>query len=530
MRDILCFLLGVTLSCPLMAQKPSPDGAGQTVTPSKNASSELEMGASVEPEADTKTSLDESKRGLRLLLSTTLSFPPVTQQNPVLDGAGETVAPSEKSATAGTMELEIGGLENPEADAITNPVDQPTRGKARGANVDGQLVPGARFTVKQELAVRLKSPHEISNNRTALRMEYEKHFLDTYYLHFDVTETAYWGKDHRANARGANVFSDSSIKDAYLQFSKANTSIKLGRQILIWGESEAGAITDVISPRNLSELFFVSLEASRISQLMLTVDQFSSIGDWSFFYVPRARFNQYPQPGTAYHIDYYDGGAETQTVAKGGREFGLRWKKTFGNTDISLMGARLTDNDYTVYQDGFTNDGKRLIKNDQQRLSMIGATFTHSREGYLFTGEIARKSSKAYSNTNSQLVLKNAVDTSLKVEHNLGNAGNHAVSLEVVNNHVLGWNSEILPTARNTNSLVFGWRNAFLNENLTANFFSIYNQTYPSFAHSLFLEYKVNSSVSLTLDAFYLNVRDPNNEQYMYRGLNKAVFRALYQF
>ncbi len=397
-------------------------------------------------------------------------------------------------------------------------------------SVQENFLRGARFTLRHELAASMKSPYSVSNNRTAFRMEYEKHFLDTYFLHFDVTETAYWDIDHRAKARNA-AFTDSSIRDAYLQFSKGQTSVKLGRQILIWGESDAGAITDVISPRNISELFFVSLEASRISQFMLTVDQFSPIGDWNLFYVPKARFNEYAKPGTAYYIDAFNGAAETQTVEKGGHEFGLRWKKTFGNTDIGLMAARLIDNDYASYQAGSTAAGKLLIKNDQLRFNMIGATFTHSTNGFLISGEMARKSPRAFTNAaNLQVVNKDAIDTSLKVEHTLGNAGNHAVSVELVNKHIVDWRSEILPTPRNTNSIVLAWRNSFFNENLSANFLSVYNQTYPSFAHSLYLNYKLNSSVNLSLDAFYLSVKNSNNELYAYRGLSKAVFRVSYQF
>lgn len=445
-------------------------------------------------------------RGLLFwLIGTMLALPAIAQQSPPAD---EVVMPADLAAA-------------PE------PASEAPPDKSSG----GSVLPGARFSLTHEFAARLKGAHEVSNNRTPFRVEYEKHFLDDYYLHFDVIETALWGNDHRARARGTGLFTESTVRDAYVQFSKANTSVKLGRQILIWGESDAGAITDVISPRDLSELFFISLEKSRISQFMLTVDQFSRFGDWGLFYIPRPKFNRLPEQGDVYFVDPFNGGAETRTRDRTMPEYGLRWKKTFGRSDFSVMAARLVDNDYALHQDGLTSGGKLLITREPQRFNMVGATFNLARDRFLISGEIAKKSPKAFIDPASlQVVNKDAVDTSLRVEYLLGNAGNHAVSLEAVNDHVLHWSNDIFPTAKNTNTLVLGWRNSFLNDTLSANWLTVYNGTHTSFMHSLFLTYKLNDRIALSLDAFNLNVKDRNNPLTPYRGQNNAVFRVTTRF
>lgn len=390
------------------------------------------------------------------------------------------------------------------------------------------LVPGARFTLKHELAARVHDPVALTNNRSAFRVEYEKHFLDNFYLHADVIGTSFWKRDHRARARDG-VFTESTVRDAYVQFSKANTSIKVGRQMLIWGESDAGAITDVISPRNFTELFFISLEESRISQFMVTLDQYTPVGDWSLFYTPSARFNRYPEAGTAYYLDPFEGRAQRRTAQRKMREYGVRWKKTFGNSDVGLMAARLVDNDYAMRAEGVAINGNLLIVNEPQRFNMLGMTANHTIEGFLFSAEVAKKSPRAFLDPMTlQVVPKDGFDTSLKVEYSLG--GNHSVSLEAVNRHVRGWRQELAPTPRNANSLVLGWSNTFLNDNLTANWLTVYNQTHTGYQHSLFMAYKWNARVSLNFDAFYLKVKDRDNELYPYRGQNSAVFRVMYQF
>ncbi len=116
--------------------------------------------------------------------------------------------------------------------------------------------------------------------------------------------------DKATEAEDEEVLFETSSKEAFLQASFADTSIKGGVQIMIWGESDGGAIADVISPRDYSELFFISLEESRIGQPMLIIDQFSAIGDWSLFYIHDPEFNEYPEKGTAYYYDPFDGQAE----------------------------------------------------------------------------------------------------------------------------------------------------------------------------------------------------------------------------
>jgi hypothetical protein len=389
------------------------------------------------------------------------------------------------------------------------------------------LLPGARFSLKHELAGRIRKPHSLPNNRSSFRIEYEKYFLDNYYLHLDVLDTLFWKDDHRAEARGG-TFRESTVRAAYLQFSKASTSLKIGRQILVWGESDAGAITDVISPRNASELFFISLEESRISQFMLTLDHFTRFGDWSMFYIPSARFNKYPEKGTAYYIDQTGGMPLAAAGDDDLREFGMRWKKTFGSSDISVMAARLYDNDPALSVD--LGGAVPSLRSDPQRFDMIGMSFNLATDKILFSGEVARKSPRAFlAPATLQTVRKDQVDTSLRAEYVIGNAGSHAVSVEAVNQHIRDWEPGI-SAPRNNNTLVLGWRNNFLNDNLSANWLTVYNQTYPSFQHSLFLSYKVNGRLSLSLDTFYLKVKDRKNPLLPYQGQNAAVFRVLYQF
>lgn len=421
--------------------------------------------------------------------------------------------------------LEDAGGEDSTGLAVSSDTPLPNdRGAARAAPQQRDT----RFTLEQELSTGISTPAAVANDRTLFRLEYQKYFLQHFYLNLDTTATKFWGDDHRFRTGSS---AELLLRNAFLQFSAGNTSVKLGRQLVIWGESDAGVITDVISPRDLRELFFISLEASRLSQFMLLVEQFTRFGDWSVFYVPSASFNKYPVSGDLYYINPFPGFTQRLTVGGNLQEYGLRWKKTFGNSDISVMAANLLDSNYAYREQGTAADGTSLIDGFAKRFNMVGLTFNRAMANVLFSAEIAEKSSLPYfSGTTLQNIDKNDVETSLKVQYLLGNGGDHSIGLEVVNRHVMGWTSAIAPTARDSNTLVFSWGNSFLNQNLNATWLTVFDATHTSIESSLFLDYKLTNQVGLSLDAFYLRARDRNSPLNPYDGVSRVVARVLYQF
>lgn len=396
-------------------------------------------------------------------------------------------------------------------------------------NSQAETTSPLKSTLMHELAIGIHSPNEIVNNRSSLRMEYEKHFLSDFYLRLDSKFIAHWANDHKAEARDRSIYPASVTREAFVQFSRGSVSVKAGKQILIWGESDAGAITDVISPRNLSELFFIPLEEARIGQFMVTVDRFAPSGDWSLFYVPDAQYNEYPETGTAYFVEPFPG-ADIRGGDVDRGEYGLRWKRTFGRSDIALMAAHLVDNDIAYALGGVEAGGQPWFQRVKQRYEMVGGTFNYASGDWMFSGELAWKRPRAFMTSTLSVVERDQLDASLRAEYALGKGGQHTVSLEATNSHVRDWDDRIVGTPRNAASLVFGWNNVFANETFTVNLLSVMSRPYDALQHSLFTSYKWNDRLSINLDLFYLEVGDDRNPLSIYRGKNNAVLRVLYQF
>ena len=388
-----------------------------------------------------------------------------------------------------------------------------------------------RFTTGQEDSFRTQEAQSVIYNRSWFRTEYSRLFWDRLFLQFDSKLNAYWGADHRAKAEGKSAVFEAITPEAFLQYSapSGNTSVKLGVQRLIWGESQAGAITDEVSPRNYSELFFIPLEESRLGQFMVDVDHFSSIGNWTLFFVPQPRFNEYPRPGTAYYYDPFNGRADIRAEsAKWPFEYGTRWKKTFGRSDISLMAASLMDNDYAYRLDRITSAGRLEMSRLEQRFNMAGVTFNYAKGKYLLTGEVAYKKPKDFNDANYQILQRDVLASSFGLTYSLGRS--NTVAVEVVNNHVRDWSQSIVGTARDTTSLVLNMNLLFLADNLSVNWLSVYTRPFTSYQSSIRTSYKWSDSVTFSLDTHFIGVPNKISPLYPNRSEGQTVFRVQFQF
>jgi len=405
--------------------------------------------------------------------------------------------------------------------------------KAQTADWYSQLYPWVvqplRVTLKHEVFYKVETPLRLQDNRSSLRLEYSKFFHNNFFLQLDNKTNVFWGNDHRARAEGKDAAFDNNVREAYLQASFGHTSIKAGIQLLIWGESNIQAITDVVTPRDYREAFLVNLEDSRLGQPMVVLDQFSPVGDWQIFFTPFPKLNKYPRKGDAYFVDAFGGNAVTQEEnGYHDFEFGGRWRKTFGKSDINFMGATLLDNDYAYWKNGFTPDGKMLIVKLKERYTMVGMTFNYAVGDLLVKGETALKMPKAFNDANLQIVKKNVLDSSLGVEY--APSGSLTFGLEAGNSHIMGWNDDIMGLPQDTNTLVLTISDKFFNDDLYINWMTTCSWPYRAFVHVLNATYKWNDHLSFELDGYVPDVKDHRSGYAPYRNQKQFAFKIQYQF
>jgi hypothetical protein len=378
-----------------------------------------------------------------------------------------------------------------------------------------------RISLKHEVSYKFASPKRVVNNRSSVRLEYSKALTSNLYFRLDTKLNLHWSNDHRARAKDEDPFRELVTREAYLQSSFGNTSFRLGYQILPWGVSEGGAITDEVSPRNSAEFFFVSLEESRVGQPMLTADHFGDTGQWTAFFVPRPGYNKYPDRGSEYDIPgAFDRNAPDDDWDNAGTwEFGARWKRTFGKSDISLMAARLIDNDYLVRQ---------------QRFRMYGLTANVAIDNLLLRAEVALKQPRAFfarpvSGSALSIVESDQFDSSFGFDYSPGGRA-LTYSAEVVWSRLLDWRNDIVVRERDEYSLVGSVSNRFFNDDLTLSWLTIYTRPYTSFQHRFLSSYLIDDNSTIYFELFFPDERDDRSGTWPYRDQKQFVIRYQYQF
>jgi hypothetical protein len=387
------------------------------------------------------------------------------------------------------------------------------------------LLQPARFTLKHEHSYKTKEPTQTVNNRSSVRLEYSKFFGTYFYLQLDTKLNAFLESDHRAKAEEKNILYESSTKEAYLQSSFESISLKFGLQVVIWGEADGAAVTDVVAPRDQSELFFVSLEESRISQPMLVIDQFSEIGDWTLFYIPTAGYTKMPEKGTQYDLGFFDNFTieADKDLEKNSDEVGIRWKKTFGKSDLALMAASLIENNYQYKM----NPSGTLIKT-KNRYQMLGLTFNYGKGAFLYKGEIAQKSKKVFNNTQYELIEKDVFDTAFSTEYS--SSGGYTLFFSLINQRIVGWEAELTGTDEDSGSYIISWSDNYLNEDLSASVMATLNYPNDEKTVTLNVDYKYEDNLKFEVSFLKLEIKNEESQLKEYRDEERLTLKAQYQF
>ncbi len=379
----------------------------------------------------------------------------------------------------------------------------------------------SRLTLEYENSYKLEVPRDVRNNRAAFRLEFEDRWSRLSWK-YDSKLTAYLWNDHKALADGEDLALKHRFHEAYLQLSLGDVSAKAGYQKVIWGESDVAAITDDISPRDYSEWLFVALDESRISQAMVSLERFSAWGDLSAFYIPKPAYNKYPEKGTAYYIDPFQGMARFEDAGETYHEYGGRWRKTLVNSDVSVMAARLINNDYALAAKSPGVFGK--VRN---RYEMYGMAFNWVRGHFMLKGEGALKTSMLYPDVDFRLMEKEALDGSLALEY--FNGETFTGTLELVDRHILGWDDRLLNVPENDLALVMNINIRFLQDKLSLNVTGMGARPHTSLLNSVNIGYRWSDNLSLFVNGYYPDVDSDASAYWSYRDQKQVSFKIQYQ-
>lgn len=391
-----------------------------------------------------------------------------------------------------------------------------------------------RFGISYELTYKFTKPDEVIKNRLSYRLEYSKFLFNKIFLQLDTKLFTFLEGDARSrdltfflndDESEASIAFGSITRNAFAQYSFGKSNVVVGIQTLAWGESDFAAVTDEINPFDFRDPLNLNIDELRVGQFMFTFNTFSSIGNWSMFFVPSARFNLSPEEGTRFFVDPFPGRDVTfqDDTDNNLFEYGLRWKKTFGKSDISIIATSLIDNN--IIQEEINTD---IISTTKRRYTTLGIGFNYAINNLLIRGEAAVKFPRAYNDINLQVIERNALDATLSFEYAPNSTT--TLGLELVNNHILDYTDAIVGFPRNNYSAFFIVGKQFLKNTLEFNCISLLNWPYTTSFSLLSTSYELNDHINLSLDTLIPLTNDERSAFFQFREQQQFALKIQYLF
>jgi hypothetical protein len=380
-----------------------------------------------------------------------------------------------------------------------------------------------RFTFQQEGSYKFNEPSAVQTNRSSLQVQWDKLLGDGFYAKVDFKYNVFWNQDMRL-AEDESVGDEFRFRNTYLQKNWGQTSLAIGEQIVVWGETETAVVTDIFSPRNQADFIFTSLEESRLSQLMVKLDYFNEAGQFSLLINPDVEvdtnpFSEILPPGMVLEKNSLDFDSE----------LGVRWRKVIGRGDYSLFFADINDN-AVVYRLKREENNQLVVQDEYSRYQMLGAATNYTSGNAALQVEMAYnrdrgfQTSGPYSAGNNGVFNSDQLQASVALNYTQNATRNWILGLG--HQHVFEESPYQSEDFRNMTDLVFSVGEKFRYETLTLSYTLQYQFAQDSAIHNLSSKYQISDNLTLQMDGFLLDGLGADRA-YKNRSL---LLRASYSF
>ncbi len=268
--------------------------------------------------------------------------------------------------------------------------------------------------VKNETAMRLHSPHQLSKSQNWLQAEIEFELTDWAELTilgrsmFDpVNHLETNIEDFRTSPidrlEGGDSF-QAELRELYLDVLYEDFDIRLGRQQIVWGESIGLRILDVINPQDFREFILNDFIDARIPLWGLRVDY--TLSDWTFegLWLPdfeanrpadqgsEFQFRNVPlptlpfQPPPPFPSVQVDSVRQPEDWRLGDSEVGFRVTRFLRNMDLSLN-YLYSWSDFPVPFRRVLGPNTFRFEPRHERFHLIGGSFNYAFDVFVIRGE-----------------------------------------------------------------------------------------------------------------------------------------------
>ncbi len=277
---------------------------------------------------------------------------------------------------------------------------------------------------------------------------------------------------------------DFDLREAYVDIFFDNMDIRFGRQMIIWGKADGVFITDIISPKDLSEFLLRDFDEVRTGITSLKVDYYLGDNAFEFVWVPKFTPTIMPnetsiwsrQPSftlptmTDYSKKEVPGTLENSEIF-------IKFAGMSSLIDYEIMAGTMWDDDPTMHIEPVMEQNNPqpiglTLTPQHHRLTLGGGSFSTEIKGIVLRGEAAYYTGKQFSALNDfglpiDLMEKDYLQYLIGADYNIGGT---RFSAQFIQRAIIDYDESIL-LEETDNMMTFLLNRTFLRETLTAQLF-----------------------------------------------------------
>ncbi len=275
------------------------------------------------------------------------------------------------------------------------------------------------------------------------------------------------------------------LSEIYLDMYFNNTDIRLGRQQIIWGKGDGVFITDIVSPKDLSEFLLPDFDEIRTGITALKLNQYIGDQTFEFVYIPTftstvfadtssiwSRTPDFPVPMTT---DYSE--KDIPAMLENSEVF-AKFSGILPFMDYEIMAGYMWDDDPSMHiTPTYLGPPPALsgvtLSPQHHRLSVAGGSFSTELAGMVLRGEGAYYIGKHFQAQNAMdypidLLEKDYFHYLLGLDFSKGST---RFSTQFIQQAIMDYD-ELIVQEEAMNTLTFLANRTFLRETLTAQIFA----------------------------------------------------------
>ena len=279
---------------------------------------------------------------------------------------------------------------------------------------------------------------------------------------------------------------DISLRQGYMDIYFDNFDLRIGKQQIIWGKADGVFITDVISPRDLSEFILPDFEEIRIGTNAIKFDYYLGNSTFEAVWIPTFQPTITPDTSSIWVSEMdlpeipvtIDNSQKSIDQKLSESEIALKYSYLGSAIDFELMAAYMWDDNPTMHIypviDSISGQLSSLtIKPEYHRLPLVGASFGKSFLGAVIRGEAAYYFNKRFAAEDfsvNGIKEKDYAHYLIGYDHNWIGVN---VSFQFIQEYILDYENDI-SNDEFTSTMTFLVTEDFLRETLRLEFFSYY--------------------------------------------------------